>query len=117
MVLGFLFFFIKTNSDYSIPTRPSKVPYDAIWKGGKDGGFWFSYVNQSNELIRLQIFNDYNGTMLLDANFKPAKDCQLPKGKAVMNEINYYDFQKIVLNNNCELRPILPYFKGNLIEQ
>lgn len=118
LLLGFLFFYIKSITDCTIPERPSKVPKNAIWKGGKDGGFWFSFVNQqSNELIRLQIFNDYNGKMLLDANFKPEGDCHLPTGKAVINEINYYDFQKIVLNNSCELKPIVPYFKGGLIEQ
>lgn len=52
------------------PVRPVTVPKDAIWSGDCDGGNWIELVEIKNNRYRFRIYQDYNGVLLMDANFK-----------------------------------------------
>ena len=76
VVSVFLYFSvtIKTNTGCPPPDRPDKVPASAVWKGDCDGGSWIELVSIEEEKIRFRAYRDWNGDLILDANFK-YKDC------------------------------------------
>jgi len=84
--------------DNDKPKKLNNIPDNAIWRGGKDGGFWFQIVNYNDTAVRFKIYNDYNGELVTDRYFSNA--C---KGGIDINNINYYDYEKIVMMNGCEL--------------
>jgi len=100
------------NQKNKTPERLSNIPKEAVWKGGEDGGFWFLNVSQAKDknIIRLKVFNDYDGELILDADFKIPENCEVPTNSIVDN-INYFDFEKIVLVNDCKLLIKHPYHK------
>lgn len=104
----------RQSQNKNTPDRPKKVPVTAIWKGDIDEGFWIEYVsiNKDSSYIRLRVYNDYNGNMIYDANFSTQSDCCTYKGKSIFNNICYFEFDKIVLNNGCVLKIKHPVFDG-----
>ena len=49
--------------------RPVNVPVSAVWQGGCDGGNWMELVDIKDDTIRLRIYRDWNGELILDADF------------------------------------------------
>ena len=96
--------------------RPVNVPVSAVWKGGCDGGNWMDLVDIKDDTIRLRIFRDWNGELLLDADFVPEKCNDLPLTKTNWSEfIDYFDGTKIYINyqggsSSCQLIPIFPAY-------
>jgi len=104
----------RQNQNNNTHERPSRVPITAIWKGDIDEGFWIEFVsaNIDSSYIRLRVYNDYNGDMMYDANFSTQSDCCTYEGKSVFNNICYFEFDKIVLNNGCVLKIKQPVYGG-----
>ena len=98
----------------SDPERPRNVPETATWKGGVDGGFWFDVVtvNGEKKMYRFKIYNDYNGELVMDADFKKNNDCSVeyPMDKSIVEKIELFDFQNIIMSDNCFLQPIGPLY-------
>lgn len=61
----------------SSPERPVNIPKDAIWSGDCDGGNWIELVEIKDNIFRFRIYQDYNGMLLMDANFKSNSDKNL----------------------------------------
>jgi hypothetical protein len=57
------------------PKRPESVPKEAIWKGSCDGGYWIELVSiNKNNKYRFRIYQDWDGELLMDADFKFEKE-------------------------------------------
>ncbi len=96
------------------PKKLSSIPDSAVWRGGVDEGFWFELVevySSSNDKVRVRIYNDYNGGMVLDADFIGISDCNI-KEEEFIEKINYFEFKKIVLLDGCEFNAIYPAYGG-----
>jgi hypothetical protein len=105
------------NSDE--PDRPMNVPKAAFWRGGVDEGFWFVLdgTDTVKRSYRFKIFNDYNGELAIDANFRMDTTCDsnMPSVKRIADKVKYFEFDKIVLDS-CMLEIIYPAFGGSLWE-
>lgn len=76
--------------------RPVNVPAQAIWKGGHDGGHWIELVNMKNDTIRFRIYRDFDGALILDADFIPKTGNDLHLTRANWDSlIDYFDGEKI----------------------
>ncbi len=113
--IGFYIWIIIGRSNPN-PTRFNNIPESSVWIGGTDGGYWFNIIDidSINKIYRFRIYNDYNGELVLDANFVKDSVCnnKLPLNKSVLKEIKFFDFDKIVLLNNCMLIMIKPAYGG-----
>ncbi len=96
--------------------KPANVPISAVWKGGCDGGNWVELVDIKTDTIRLRIYRDWSGELILDADFV-SKNCNnLHLTKANWNKyIDYFDgtkiYSKIQLNSSyCQLIPVFPAY-------
>lgn len=96
--------------------RPKQVPLSAIWKGGCDGGNWIELVDIRTDTIRLRIYRDWNGELILDADFvsENCDDLQLTKTNWNKN-IDFFDGIAIYCKNDvgggyCKFNPILPAY-------
>lgn len=96
------------------PKKLANIPESAIWSGGVDEGFWFELVElyQDHKKVRIRIYNDYDGNMVLDADFTPISDCKIKDESELLNKINYFEFKKIILLDGCELDAIYPAYGG-----
>jgi hypothetical protein len=120
-VLGFIFWKWFFNQPCLPPEKPKNVPIEAIWKGGCDGGNWIELVSIENEKVRFRIYRDWNGELILDADFI-YKDCntfrltKLNWSKQVAyfgNDIEF--FTNTDTNKRCRLEPVYPaYFEEKL---
>jgi hypothetical protein len=69
----FLAGIIACDSDAKLEpkTRPSRVPGDAVWVGGADGG---AYVRCAVDVIRkvnpCSVWNDYTGDLVESGNYR-----------------------------------------------
>jgi len=107
---------IKTNTGCPPPEKPSKVPESAIWKGDCDGGNWVELVDIKKDTCRFRIYRDWNGDLILDANFE-YKDCdKFRLTKSNWDEhVAYFGnaielFNKQGYNERCRLEPIYPAY-------
>ncbi|MCK6612178.1 MAG: hypothetical protein L6Q78_14200 [Bacteroidia bacterium] len=123
LILGLVMFgivltwFIIRVPNTSEPSRHRSVPKYAVWSGGVDGGFWFDYIeSKTQNKVHLKIFNDYSGELVLDADFLGTDTCLIPQGRKVLDSINYFEFDKIVLLNGCELKVVYPAYGGTYWE-
>ena len=96
--------------------RPVNVPVSAVWQGGCDGGNWMELVDIKDDTIRLRIYRDWNGKLILDADFVSENSNGLPLTKTNWSEyIDYFDGTKIyskiqVGSSYCRLIPIFPAY-------
>ena len=96
--------------------RPANVPVSAIWKGGCDGGNWLELVDIKDDTIRLRIYRDWNGELILDADFVSENCKDLHLTVANWNEyIDYFDGTKIYSKTQldsscCRLFPVFPAY-------
>lgn len=98
--------------------KPSNVPVSAVWKGGCDGGNWVEMVDIKADTVRFRIYRDWNGDLILDADFV-CKNCnKLQLTKANWNEyIAYFDGSALGIYNKpqsdssyCHLVPVYPTY-------
>lgn len=121
LLLGMSFYiWLITGGNNTNPTRFNNIPESSVWIGGADGGFWFSVVDiDSIKMIyRFRIYNDYNGELVMDADFVKDSICnnKFPLNKSILKEIRFFDFDKIEMSNNCKLNMIKPAYGGSFWE-
>ena len=96
--------------------RPVNVPVSAVWQGGCDGGNWMELVDIKDDTIRLRIYRDWNGELILDADFVSENCNDLLLTKTNWSEyIDYFDGTKIyskiqVGSRYCRLIPVFPAY-------
>jgi hypothetical protein len=96
--------------------KPANVPVLAVWKGGCDGGNWVELVDIKADTIRFRIYHDWNGNLLLDADFVSENCNDLQLTKENWNEyITYFDGTKIYTkiqsdSSYCRLVPVFPAY-------
>jgi len=99
------------------PDRFSNIPDDAIWHGATDEGFWFWIVSVDsvNRHVRVKIYNDYDGMLMMDGNYSEQKGCEIEPFTAdnIIDNIFYYGFDDIDLKKRqCRLILIQPALGG-----
>lgn len=98
------------------PERLINIPKNTIWGGHLDGGFWFELMKKyDNSKYRFRIYNDYNGNLVLDADFtivNPKKKVDIKS----INEIEIFFMFKYLEINEVELKPIYPAYGGEYWE-
>jgi len=96
--------------------KPANVPVSAVWKGGCDGGNWVELVDIKADTIRLRIYRDWNGDLILDADFVSENCNNLQLTKENWNEfISDFDGTKIYSkiqsdSSYCRFVPVLPAY-------
>lgn len=96
--------------------KPANVPVSAVWKGGCDGGNWVELVDVEADTIRLRIYRDWNGDLILDADFVSENCINLQLTKENWNEfISYFDGKKIYIkiqsdSSYCRFVPVFPAY-------
>jgi len=90
------------------PQRIISIPETAIWIGGSDGGVWFDVGNKKDSSWPIRIFNDYTGQLIDSGTFVVCHYCRNEDLFNVINEINFYDGERIHLTRkvggrNCHL--------------
>lgn len=96
--------------------KPANVPVSTVWKGGCDGGNWVELVDVKADTIRLRIYRDWNGDLILDADFVSENCNNLQLTKENWNEfISYFDGKKIYSkiqsdSSYCQFVPVFPAY-------
>jgi len=100
-------------------TKPDKVPKDASWGGSFDGGYWFELLNvnkQSNLKLRIKIYTEAKGELLLDANFNSTGTCELDISKQNFSNLKKSFLMSELVIENCRFRMDYPAFGGTYWE-
>lgn len=101
------------------PPRPSNIPKGAFWRGAEYEGFWilFSGTDRDKKYYRFKVFSDYDGKLVMDANFAIPNTCkiELSMNDKIVEKVRYYEFDKIVLDS-CMLQVVYPAFGGSFWE-
>ena len=82
------------------PERVGKIPKEAFWVGGIDGGQWYltETIDAKGKTIHFKIYNDYNGNLETDKIFKLNCDNDASiKWENIKEQINSFDGRKIFL--------------------
>lgn len=116
LISASLAFLIGCTDQMKPPERPQKVPPEAVWAGGVDGGAWFLCKEVINKPVHYDctIYNDYTGDIGTQGRFalrgygwdegkkqaiysavEPAKELQFRS----------YDGEKIYLKGSLVLLP------------
>jgi hypothetical protein len=118
VALAIGWFMIRVPDDHQAE-RPHNVPLTAFWKGSVEEGFWFivNGVDTVERSYHFKIFNDYDGELVMDADFQIDDSCRLhmPSKERIADEIVYFEFDKIVLDS-CILKIQYPAFGGSFWE-
>ncbi len=72
LILGTIIILYKVfhrPDDLLPPHRPKKVPFDAVWTGGVDGGDWIQCKNIIDHLYECHIFSDWDGTKISSGQY------------------------------------------------
>lgn len=119
IAIAIAIFLSITKEKINQPERPIDVPSITVWKGDVDQGFWIEFVSENKDscCVRLRIYNDYNGNMVYDANFSMKSNLCNVKGKAILDSICYFEYDKIVLKNGATLKIKPPVYGGEWREK
>jgi len=114
------YFWLMTSNNPKQPERLSNIPKTATWIGGVDEGFWYEIVDidKDKKSYRFRIYNDYEGDLVMDADFKKDSLCDIEYAlnKSILQKINYFSFDKIGMIDNCDLNMIEPAYGGTFAE-
>lgn len=102
------------NQPCKVPEKSDNVPRSAVWKGDCDEGQWIELVSMREDTCRFRIYQDYDGSLILDAdfyyvdceNFRLTKDNWVEHIAYFGNTLELYD--KSNPNKRCYLAPIYP---------
>lgn len=102
--LNVLFIFIAfiilfTGCEPQIKERPAKVPEDAVWKGGVDGGMWIQFNSVTDSTIEATIYHE-DGTYWDQGVFKKSANCIINKDE-IISEITAYDGKRLLTGKSC----------------
>ena len=102
--------------------KPENVPDSAVWVGGCDGGNWIELVDFKEDTIRFRLYADWNGELILDADFVYQKKDDTRLTKANWDKyLDFFDGESIATNiirdnRYCHLIPVFPaYYQGRII--
>ena len=119
LVVSF-YFWLMTSNNPKPPERLASIPETATWIGSVDEGFWYDIVsvNEAKKTYRFRVYNDYKGDLVMDANFKKDSLCdkEYPLNKGVLQKINFFNFDKIGMIDNCALKIVEPAYGGTFVE-
>ena len=80
-------------------TRPSRVPGDAMWVGGADGGAYVRCTSDSlRDVNRCSVWNDYTGDLIESGDYRLRKE-----GRAATEaelHISFPDFGGLIYLKN-----------------
>lgn len=123
VLLGFIAYkLFFTKQPYVPPKKPAAVPANAIWSGERDGGNWIELVEIKENKYRFRIYLDYDGSLLMDADFE-MQNCQSYQ----LTESNWKESvccythasdESVTLNienaadKKCYLKAIYPAYEG-----
>jgi len=113
---------INTNTGCPPPEKPNGVPQSAAWVGGCDGGNWIELVSIEKEKVRFRIYRDWNGDLILDADFEYQGCDEFRLTKSNWEEYVAYFGSAIELmnksgvNDRCRLEPVYPAYEEESIE-
>ena len=125
IVLAVILYFsvsIKMGGGCPPPEKPNVVPKSAAWVGGCDGGNWIELVSIEQEKVRFRIYRDWNGDLILDADFEYIDCNEFRLSKSNWTEyVSYYGnaielMDREEINARCRLEPIYPAYKEEPIE-
>lgn len=113
-----LFITLFYNKSYEECVKPYNVPDAAVWIGGCDGGVWIELVEVKHDTVRLRIYRDSNGELVLDSNFHSSTCQNTQVTKMNWNKIiTSYDGESLNINGTnaaggigCQLEPITPAY-------
>lgn len=93
---------VLMNTEIDIPG----IPINAFWAGKNGYGNWFDikYINRERNKALISIYDEKKGDLLLEKTF--SKICNIDNLhfiKTLKNEIDYFDGEKIHLNDSCFL--------------
>ena len=91
------------------PDRPTELTDKALWFGGCDGGNWIELVgiNTKENKYRFRIYRDYNGSLVMDADFKMV-NCEKTD---ILNENNWSNLLVSYLNENIGVKGVECYLE------
>ena len=72
-VVAFCIWF-TTLDKWSPPVKPKRVPEEAVWAGGVDGGCFFLLKSEFSDTCRFAIYNDFTGDIWYDGYFYCGKN-------------------------------------------
>jgi hypothetical protein len=113
-ILFYKYFFNQPCIEWE---KPDNVPLSSVWIGGCDGGHWIELVSMQNDTCRFRIYRDWNGDLILDANFiyNDCNDLQLTETN--WNEYIAYFGNALEIYNkflpdssDCRLVPVYPAY-------
>jgi hypothetical protein len=116
----FLFTVVLLSCAHTEHRRIGKVPPDAIWRGGEDGGNWYK-VNKAlpGSQFDISIYNDQTGKLEISSIFKLDTPCLDIKLDSVdlLKHIDAFDGKTINLDiishgKLCRLIPERPYIRN-----
>ena len=104
------------------PDKPKNVPITAVWKGDCDGGSWIELVVIKKDKYRFRIYRDWNGELILDADFEHI-DCEtfsITKSNWSKHIAYFKNNLEIYGSSNaarrCKLVPIYPVYYEEQLE-
>lgn len=119
--IGIITWFIIRVPDDVTPKKFSNIPENSKWIGSVDEGFWFFIVSvdSTKKETRIQVYNDYNGNLAIDANYKLQSGCEVNPFtiENIRDNISYYGFHDIELKEqSCKLNLLKPVIGGEFSE-
>ncbi|SFF37432.1 hypothetical protein [Thermoflexibacter ruber] len=91
----------ESNSPDKV-VRHEKIPKEAKWYGGSDGGDWI-YVRKkiAKNTFLIEVYNDYTGELIVTGNFTICKYCDFVdlQVKDLLTLIAFYDGEEILLSS------------------
>jgi len=69
LVVAGIAIWFYTLEKWETPVKPEKVPQDAIWTGGSDGGCFFLLQSEFSDTSRFAIYFDHGGDLWYDGYF------------------------------------------------
>jgi len=105
----FLFYKWFFNQPCLPPEKPERLTSKAVWFGSCDGGNWIELININlkENKYRFKIYRDYDGVLMMDANFKVV-NCE---DTDILNENNWKDLIVGYLNENIGIKESDCYLK------
>ena len=115
LVVAGIAIWFSTLEKWEPPVKPEKVPQDAIWAGGYDGGNFFLLRSEFSDTSRFTIYEEHNGDIWYDGYFYCDKNdfkqiAEMDWRELITGYNGMYVFMKDPENKNMEIvwRKVMP---------
>jgi hypothetical protein len=85
------------------PARHAKVPADAVWSGGADGGAWIACAGPIARAYDCKVFHDLTGELEISGRFAYMGPGSPPDARSL--DLNGFDGTTIFLKKGRSLVP------------